>query len=290
MEALRFMLSYGGNTSDESEIDLYDIGQALVGFQRSLALTTHLILNGEIITQSPSLEGAKIVTFPAEAGSFRITAAIIVASGIYTVGTAPKDTPIGNLISSAYDYLISETLGFHVDYAKTLGQQYEETHPPEPIVPQLQQYRLDSLIEKCENAVKEMHRPIVKSRTATSAAIQSQVGAVLHRFPVELTAASYEYIAHTERQEMPLEVRGWVSSYNVNTFKGRIFTRDEGRPAPFELSEESRDDASVNLVTNSLMLNAQRRGASEGEIAIVAYRNVARSGRLKSFYVLEVKN
>lgn len=161
---LKISLSYDGQAANVSEIDLYDVAQALIGFQRSLALTTHLVLNDEIITQAPSLKGAQIFTRPAEEGSWKITA--IIVSALYTLGTAQKDTPVGNLISSVYDYVISESLGFHVDYDKTLGQQYEEyKKSKEPKVEPLPQHRLDSLIEKCEFAIKEMHRPIIKSAT-----------------------------------------------------------------------------------------------------------------------------
>jgi hypothetical protein len=124
MSVLNVTLSFSGRDAARHEIDLYDVGQALVGFQRSLALTTHLILNDKIITQAPSLEGAQILALPAEEGSWKITAAVVVA--LYTAGTAPRDTPLGHLISSAYDYVISETLGFHVDYSKTIGQSYKE--------------------------------------------------------------------------------------------------------------------------------------------------------------------
>ena len=58
MHIANISLSYSGLLADRSEIDFYDVSQALVGFQLSLALTTHLILNDEIIVQAPSLKGA----------------------------------------------------------------------------------------------------------------------------------------------------------------------------------------------------------------------------------------
>jgi hypothetical protein len=136
MHIANISLSYSGLLADRSEIDFYDVSQALVGFQRSLALTTHLILNDEIIVQAPSLKGAQILAFPTEQGSWKFAAAIITAGTIaYQLGTAPRDTPLGHLVSSAYDYVISESLGFHVDYTKTIGQQYEEMQKAKKITP-----------------------------------------------------------------------------------------------------------------------------------------------------------
>jgi hypothetical protein len=137
---LELALNHSGNTADRNGLDLYEAGQALIGFQRSLALTAHLAINGEIITQAPSLKGARILSFPPQEGSWQTTAVVVIGA-IYAAGSITKDSPVGNFISSAYDYVIHETLGFHIDYNKTLGQQYEEyksTHPdikrlPEPV-------------------------------------------------------------------------------------------------------------------------------------------------------------
>lgn len=49
-------LKFEGNLSDNHVLDFYDAARAMMGFQRSLALTTHLVVNGEIITQAPSLK------------------------------------------------------------------------------------------------------------------------------------------------------------------------------------------------------------------------------------------
>jgi hypothetical protein len=105
MHIANISLSYSGLLADRSEIDFYDVSQALVGFQLSLALTTHLILNDKIIVQAPSLKGAQILAFPTERGSWKFAAAIVTAGTIaYQLGTAPRDTPLGHLVSSAYDY------------------------------------------------------------------------------------------------------------------------------------------------------------------------------------------
>jgi hypothetical protein len=291
MAALEITLSFTGNLAERSEIDLYDVGQALIGFQRSLALTTHLVLNDEIITQAPSLTGAQILALPAHDGSWKLTAQVtLVAAALYHLGTAPKDTVIGNLVSSAYDYVISETLGFHIDYSKTLGQQYQELKKSKELSPpELSESRLDSLVEKCEVAVREMHRPISKSETANQAKLTSSVGGIIRPIGQPLTQATYEYIAYTTSDDASSKFQGYVSSYNMNTFKGRVYVLQFGRPIPFELGESARDARSILTVTSSLSVNAQaRKMRGEGEIQFSAFRNLSRSGRLKSFYITQI--
>jgi hypothetical protein len=96
MNALEVTLRFRGQTSDQHAIDLYDVSQALIGFERSLALTTHLILNDEIITQAPALKGAKIFARPPNAGSWELTAAIVVAAAgaLYKLGQPQKIRPL----------------------------------------------------------------------------------------------------------------------------------------------------------------------------------------------------
>jgi hypothetical protein len=292
MAALRITLQYTGRDAEQNAIDLYDVSQALVGFQRSLALTTHLVLNDEIIVQAPSLKGARIYTQPARPGSWELTAIIAVtaaaAGAFYKLGTAPKDTPIGHLIRSAYDYVISEALGFHVDYNKTLGQQYEELKAQGVATDPLSPAQLDSLVEKCEVAIREMHRPIYKSHTATSGHLIVESDPDRASIAHPLTIETYQYIAHTDRSPEFRNIDGRISSYNINTFRGRIYAFQEQRPIPFELAESVRDDQSIAAITSSLSANAQNRGDEDGDIRFTVYENRARSGRLKSYYVVDV--
>lgn len=58
-----FTLSYEGNSADRHEIDLYDVSQALMGFQRSIALTTHLVLNDKIIQKPHILKGQRYMPY-----------------------------------------------------------------------------------------------------------------------------------------------------------------------------------------------------------------------------------
>jgi hypothetical protein len=282
-------LAFSGNYADFNEIDLYDLSEALVGFQRSLALTTHLVLNGQVITHAPALQGAQIFALPPEAGSWKIKAAVFagVMTGIYHFGTAPKDTPLGNLISSAYDYVISDALGFHVDYNKTLGQQYEELRHRQEIE-RMPQSKLDAVVEKCENAIKTMHRPISQSETAAQADISVRTRGPSRLIGQPLTIESYNYIAVTERDDSPQEFLGRVSSYNLNTYKGRVYIASEGRPIPFTLDEGARGQRSVARVVLSLELNVTNPRDPRAVVSLLAYRETSRSGRLKRLIVLRV--
>lgn len=291
---VQFTLSYKGRSAESHEIDLYDVSQALIGFQRSLALTTHLILNNEIITQSPSLKGASIYALPAEDGSWKLTAGIIITSlgtGVYTLGTAPKDTPIGNLIHSAYDYVVSESLGVHVDYEKSLGQLYEEAQEKKQKLPEIKEHQLDSLIEKCSTAITEIHRPIYKTRTADSATIVASLNNKALPVGSIFSIDTYEYMHEAFMEKESEILNGRISSYNSNTFKGRIYVAEEGRPVSFELSDHIRTDQTVQLIVNSLSVNALKNYDSGWSVVYCrVFKNKSKSGHLKSYKIIEVSN
>ncbi|MCC3304795.1 hypothetical protein [Sneathiella sp. HT1-7] len=282
-----FALKFEGRNADEHTLDLYDAAQAMLGFQRSLAITTHLVLNGQVITQAPSLKNAEILTFPAEEGSWKIVATIV--GGLFALGTVPKDTPIGHLMHSAYDYVVSESLGFHVDYNSTLGEQYDRLKKDEQsALPILEQSRFDSVIEKCEAAIKEMHRPIIYSETATDGKISFQSGPNIEPLRSQFSRDTFEYLRYTVKDKNPVNVEGRVSSYNINTYKGRIYVKEEGRPIPFILKEGALFPSNINKITQSLSLNAADRFERNGFIVCEAHRIESRTGRLKSYEIINV--
>ena len=54
-----YELSYSGEAAEEHQLDFYDVAQALIGFERSLALTTHFAINGKIIYPSSVSPGGE---------------------------------------------------------------------------------------------------------------------------------------------------------------------------------------------------------------------------------------
>lgn len=287
--SIEFDLTFSGSATAKHLIDFYDVSQALVGFQRSLSLTTHLVVNGEIITQSPSLKGAEIYALPPEEGSWKITAVIL--AGTYAATTAPMETPLGHIIHSAYDYVVSESLGFHVDYEQSLGQLYEEHKKNQISVPRIEQHQLDSLVEKCFTAITEIHRPIFKNESATNASINSRIAGQTRDIGGEFNIETYEYIREEFESEESEIVQGRVSSYNNNTFKGRIYVASEGRPIAFELADNCRSNQVVQFIVASLSVNAIKDFSSEWSVINCrVFKKTSRSGHLKRYTIVQVSN
>jgi antitoxin component of RelBE/YafQ-DinJ toxin-antitoxin module len=282
-DIVKFIISFEGNSSDSHRIDLYDIAQALTGFQRSLALTTHLILNDQVITQAPSLKNAEIYSLPPEDGSWKMTA--VICTALYSLSTAPKDTPLGHIIYSAYDYVISESLGVHVDYDKTLGKLYKESKNKK--LPKIKQYQLDSIIEKCSFSIKEMHRPIYQTQTATKATISAIVNNKSLPISSQLSLDTYAHLKEELISSEEKTVEGYISSYNINTYKGRIYIPTEGRPIPFELSESIKNKKTVEIVVDNLSKNALNAQDIK-KIKCIVFEVRSNSAKLKRYIVKKI--
>ena len=289
-DLLQFTLSFTGELADEHRIDLYDVSQAIIGFQRSIALTTHLVLNQKIITQAPSLKGAEILAFPPTDGSWKINS-VVVLTALYGLGTLENNSPLGHLVYSLYDYVVSESLGVHVDLNKSLGQLYEEAQKNKVELPLIKQHQADSLIEKCNTAMHEIHRPIYMTRTAGKAEITATINR--ERLPLETSFSmrTWEYIHETRTSDEEEAFVGRVSSYNSNTYKGRIYIEKFGRPVSFDLSKNARGQKIVELVTSSLQLNALRAyKEDEGRVYFKGYQHTSRSGQLKSLLITDLSD
>jgi hypothetical protein len=289
MGSINFTMSYEGASADRHRIDLYDVSTALIGFQRSLALTAHLLLNDEIITQAPSLKNAKIFAIPPEAGSWKLTA--VISTALYTLGTAQNNSPVGHVLYSLYDYVISESLGVHVDYNKSLGVLYKEAAARKIAVPVVKENQVDALIEKCSNAIIEMHRPIVKSGSASQCIITC--GQRNHEAPLRtpLNRETYAYIHETIEDRVPNVYEGRVSSYNTNTFKGRIYIPALGRPVAFELEPNTRSNREVEMIARSLFHSGLKQYQEPGSlIYIVASQKTSKGGVLKSLMISKVSD
>jgi hypothetical protein len=101
---------------------------------------------------------------------------------------------------------------------------------------------------------------------------------------------TYEHASRTVELKTPETFVGMVSSYNANTYRGRVFIPTEGRPIPFELAETVRNRKHVSEITTSLRTNALDRSNSQGRIELKAFRRESSMGRLKSLWVVELQD
>ncbi|MBI4438196.1 hypothetical protein HY631_04560 [Candidatus Uhrbacteria bacterium] len=297
-------LSFDGADASRQELDLYDVSVAMQGLHRTLAITTHAVLNGEIITQAPALKGASIRARPPTPGSWELVVAVLGLVGTGTAGvvgaafaltTTGRDNPLGHVLFSAYHAVIKTTLGFDVDYEKPLLASYQEYKQklrdaglPDTAMPHvLRDAQIDSIAEKVEVAVLNVHRPIFETGTAERARLLAQVEGQQLLIGQELTAATAEYLQHTNRVDGIRVDDGVITSYNANTFKGRVYVPGKQRPIPFVIDEKARGSNEIAQVAASLQRFATDPKGPRVEVSFFGSELQSRSGRLKMYLIHE---
>ncbi|XDA97668.1 hypothetical protein AB1M95_16365 [Sulfitobacter sp. LCG007] len=287
LQRLKLELVFRGADADDKQLDFYDAAQALVGFERAVSLTTNLIVTGNIITQSPAAKGFTSYLLPPEEGSWKAGIGIFFGATL-TMGVASKDSVLGYLAVSALDYVIQQSLGFEVDFERSLGPQIEDAWKNKVIPASPTVDRFDSVIEKIEPGLRSCHRPIVFSETAHNAQVNWRVGSRSGTLDGFFDHETYEYIARTIQSEDFQDFAGAVSSYNRNTYKGRIYIPHMQRTVPFELSETSREADAVRRIVGSLYENTSPDKLFPETIIFRALRNESVNGRLKGLFVIDV--
>lgn len=286
---MEFSLNYYGGMADDHRLDFYDASRAMMGFERTLALTAHLVINDEIITQVTALKGASILMGPMEAGSLKIPAYIVAgATSMFALGTLESDNPLGHMIYSAYDAMVHAALGVDLDYDKPLRKHMKKKEAPSRIyLPS--DPRIQSLVEKCEVPLAEMHRPITVSESAhTAEVVQNRQRSPARPAGPPLSQETFDFLKYVEKDVKPSTTAGKVASYNLNSFKGRMFCLREGRLISFVLDESCRSRSNVRKIVGSLQANAVDENDDK---AIVNFHVIAerrRTGSIRSYRILDI--
>ena len=245
------------------------------------------MLNGEVITQSPAAKSFQAYLLPPENGSWKAAIGIFFGAAL-TVGVASKDSVLGYLAVAALDYVIQESLGFKVSFDEMLGPQIEKAFDNNQILKKFGEERFDSLIEKIEPGLRQCHRPIAFSESALNAQISWKLekkSGLLNGF---FDSNTFEYISRTIRASDLVDLTGVVSSYNMNTFKGRLYAESMERTILFELSNSARSSAETASVAGSLYENTVKLATFTRKITLRGFKNESVNNRLKSIYVVGV--
>lgn len=118
------------------------------------------------------------------------------------------------------------------------------------------------------------------------AQITRRIGSERYLIGQQLNADTYGMMQAVERSHEE-EFRGRISSYNINTYRGRVYVGEEQRPIPFELASDARDTDTVSSIARSLSRNAATRDP-ESDIDFRAIKIISKTGRVKTLIITEV--
>lgn len=145
--------------------------------------------------------------------------------------------------------------------------------------------QFDSLVEKVEPSIAEVHRPIVGSGTAISGFINDAEALSRGGQKLLLNEKTHASLRYRSRSTELIPIVGRVSSFNMNTFNGRFVMEDTARPIPFFLTPAGRAEKSVRLIGESLAENIRDGNSNSSFILFDCFLEQTRTGRISKLVV-----
>lgn len=245
----------------------YDAAQALYGMARSLAVTTHYAINGRVIRQAPSLQGATILVSPPREGSFEFLFLVLADPIVQGVAGGV----LANYITDITKYAYRKISGLPYSPDTEALQQVLDTHPGD----------IDALCDSIDSDVVRVHRPI--ENNVNNFHIYGghvQIGDFNRQ---TFDAAKFRELSRGEEVFV-----GRVAALNANSDHGRIWIADLGRTIAFQRDREVRRlrDSDRQMLSWSL---DQYTNGENGDIALVGKCLRNRSGDVTKIFIHRVE-
>lgn len=259
MPEYRILFKYENGSADDGRLDLYDGSISLGGIARSLTITTHALINGEIRSRADTAGGANFYLLAPKRGSF------VFEAGIFVVGA----------ISSGlfYDFI-------KYAFTEAVGKLDELANPPRPSVQQHLEPTVGELPAVLEPSLIDVHRPIRKSSEITLSVMKPR-GEMLVLFD-----ADTGNFLQPHNASMPDPIVCNITRYNTISRWGKLYDRSENRVISFylvpELSERER-----SLITWSLH---ERNLNRECTLYLKVEAVVSPNDRIKRYIVTKVSD
>lgn len=284
-DILTLEISYEGFSSDIHRIDLYDVSRAMMGIHRSLAITTHLLLNKTIISKCTSLKNAEIISLPSEEGSWKMR--IVIALGTITGAAmvAPQNSFLGHVVYSAYDYVLSESVGINVDYEKSLGKLSLENKDKKIYIPE--EHIPDMVVDKCHNSLIDIHRPIYESKTAKIGQMKAFIGDKEIKFNSYFNQETFEYLTEEIHKDELFSITGRIVGFSATNHSGRISVDGIDRHIPFKLDAEVKTNENFEKIIESLK-NSTLKNSTPINVTFDVKVVQTKKGKIKKYIVKKV--
>ena len=260
-----FNIKFDTGVSDFDGLNMYYGADALSGFAEALAITTHAIVNNNVVTQTPAVKGFKLDFKEAHDGSY-----------IQKVSLEFTDAEAVRVVNHIGARGFIELLTFHLASPLGLNPRIESA-----AAKRWHRSSMDDsekLLDRLEGPLKRIHHPVYgqgykvtlyKSRTTM----------------LPFNEATFDYLTGSTVSEQVETIEAAVSRFNARTFTGRIIEEEDSDSISFSPLKAGLVRPSRVILVNSL------KDLTEGrftKVGLEVRRVLSRDGRTKHLIVQSV--
>lgn len=261
-------IAFQGGSASDNRLDMYDGAAALFGFSKTFLVSTHFLVNEKVIFQAPAATGVRCFLRTSRPGSWEQAIQIVVENKEFLLGVgaaAAKD-----ILKDFTKVVLTHGVGRPARAATKYVRDLLQRKKPE----------FEVVKEATEGSLRDAHRTIELDGTTTV-----RVDSGRERLVV-FNADTRRYITDYVREPTSREIVGNISSYNVNSRRGRIFDSALGRTVPFVLDKSIGNRARI-ATTWSL---DRRNNGVDGDVIATVTRELTINEEVRRYIVHDVRH
>lgn len=260
---IRFL---GGDAS-LSRLDMYDGSAALFGFAKTFLISSHFLVNERVIFQAPAAKGVRCYLRTSHPGSWEQVVQIVVDNQEFLLGVGA---------ATAKDILKDFT---KLVLAQGIGR------PARAITRHVRDLLarkgsdVEALKEATEGSLRDAHRTVgMDGRTSIRLISNRERIATFDE-------GTKRYVTDVIAESGTHDVMGNISSYNVNSRRGRIYDVALGRTVPFVLDNLVPRRARI---ATTWSLDRRNKGL-DGDVIATVSREMTIHNEVRRYIVRDVR-
>ena len=262
---LKFRATFEGLDADSNRLEAYPAAQSMEGLAWALSLTLHYGVTGELRNRGDLSRSAKIFVSPARRGSYFQDIYVVLQENPFLAGL------VGGYAVNTVTPYINGLIGYV--FNQTVGAAKVIPRGASTYIRRLNGDDLDELSVRIEPPLTRAHAAIGK--TAETLTLTSRRTPLVLMNPI--TKGFLEARLADEFETIDTN----VTSFNVLTGNGRLYSPDEDGTVPFSLHSEPSYGTKQTLIKSMEHYSMGHRGI----IRITARRFATIDERLKKYVV-----
>jgi hypothetical protein len=262
---LRLSVIFDEIEDDEpNRMELYDGAKTIFGLGRALQITSHYLVTRKVVFQAPAAHAARLYLKPAKRGSYEQIIEIVI-SNKEAIAAAVVVGVTKDILKDFITFVFQGVCGIVTRTSTRIVQEIADQHRAD----------LEALEEALVGPLADAHRAVETNRARTRLKIEDR--------GITLDQDTLDHVRRKVRLPGAKKLEASISSYNINSRKGRLHNKQLGRTIPFRIEKERIPE---DLTPLSWSLDQSNKG-NPGLIEVWVVEEISKQAVVRSYVLLE---